>query len=238
MQDLTQNLFPNWQFISDNSTVFLFVVFVVPGFIVVFVRSQFITGRNPAYPAGFLSYLTTSTVYWAILIFLIAPIAKYVFAVMQWYGLWWDGFTYCFYSIKYFGAFILVVLLPAVIGVCFGYNWKKGWIRSLLVKLRLNPVHPTPSAWDWTFEDLGEQFILVALRDGTYIGGLVGADSFVSSDPTERDIYIQQIYNIDDSDNWKPMDHGILIAAGEISTIEFWPIVNSEERTNGKAQER
>ena len=112
------------------------------------------------------------------------------------------------------------------------------WIRSLLVKLRLNPVHPTPSAWDWTFEDLGEQFILVALRDGTYIGGLVGADSFVSSDPTERDIYIQQIYNIDDSDNWKPMDHGILIAAGEISTIEFWPIVNSEERTNGKAQER
>jgi hypothetical protein len=153
---------------------------------------------------------------------------------MKSYGLWWVDITYYANSIKYFWPFIFVVLLPAIIGVGFGYNWKKNWIRSFLIKLQLNPVHPTPSAWDWTFEELGEQFVLVALRDGTHIGGLMGSDSFVSSDPTERDIYIQQMYDIDDPDNWKPMDHGVLIADGEISTIEFWPITNSEERTNGK----
>lgn len=238
MQDFVQNLLPNWQIINDNPTVFLFVLLVVPGFIIVFVRSQFITGRIPSYPAGFLSYLTTSTVYWTVLIYLVAPIAQYVFTAVRLYGLWCDGFTTYLYSTDYLGPFVLVVLLPAITGVCFGYSWKKNWIRSLLAKLKLNPVHPTPSAWDWTFEDLGEQFILVTLRDGTYIGGLVGADSFVSSDPTERDIYIQQIYNIDDPDNWKRMDHGILIAAGEISTIEFWPLANSEEGKNEKDQER
>ena len=146
MQDLIQNLFPDWQFINDNSTVFLFVVLVVPGFIIVFVRSQFITGRVPAYPAGFLSYLTTSTVYWAFLIFLIVPIAQYVNSKLQTYGLWWESFNYYTDTIKYFGPCILIVLLPAFIGICFGYNWKKNWIRSFLIKLRLNPVHPTPSA--------------------------------------------------------------------------------------------
>lgn len=99
MQDLIQNTLPNWQIINDNPTVFLFVLLVVPGFIIVFVRSQFITGRIPSYPAGFLSYLTTSTVYWVVLIFLVAPIARYAYTVMQLYGLWWDGFTYCFYFI-------------------------------------------------------------------------------------------------------------------------------------------
>ncbi len=61
----------------------------------------------------------------------------------------------------------------------------------------------------------------------------MGSDSFVSSDPTERDIYIQQIYDIDDPNNWNPRNHGVLITGGEISTIEFWQLLDSEETPNG-----
>ena len=233
MDDLIQKLFPNWQLINDNSTVLLFVVLVVPGFIIVFVRSQFITGRIPTSPAGFLSYLTTSTVYWAILIFLALPLVGNFVSIMQSYGLWWEELSPVTGSIKYIGPCVLIVILPAIVGICLGYNWKKNWIRGLLGKIHLNLVHPTPSAWDWTFEDLGEQFVLVALKDGSYIGGLMGSDSFVSSDPTERDIYIQQIYDIDDPNNWNPRNHGVLITGGEISTIEFWQLLDSEETPNG-----
>ncbi len=233
MEASIQSPVPNWRLFNENSTVLLFVVLVVPGFIIIFVRSQFITGRIPTYPAGFLSYLTTSTVYWAILIFLALPIVNYVISILLFYGVWWEGLSFYLASIKYFGPFVLIVLLPALIGISFGYNWKKNWIRSILAKLQLNPVHPTPSAWDWTFEDLGEQFVLVALSDGSYIGGLMGSDSFVSSDPTERDIYIQQIYDIDDPNNWHPRYHGVLITGGEISTIEFWPLLDTEETLNG-----
>ena len=98
-------------------------------YLIVFVRSQFKAGRVPSYPAGFLSYLATSTVYWAFLIFLIDSGAS---------------------NAQYLGL---------------------------------------------DLEALGEQFVLVALRDGTHIGGLMGSDSFVSSDPAERDIRIQQIYD-------------------------------------------
>ena len=51
----------------------------------------------------------------------------------------------------------------------------------------------------------------------------------MSSDPTERDIYIQRIYDINDEKNWSPRgENGVLIAAGEIKTIEFWPYTSQE----------
>ena len=112
MEDLIQNLLPNWRLVNENSTVFLFVVLVVPGFIIIFVRSQFITGRIPTYPAGFLSYLTTSTVYWAFLIFLALPVVGYFVSIMQSYGLWWEELSPVIDSIKYIGPCVLIVILP------------------------------------------------------------------------------------------------------------------------------
>ncbi len=54
----------------------------------------------------------------------------------------------------------------------------------------------------------------------------------MSSDPAERDIYIQWIYDIDDNNNWSRRgENGLLIAAGEIRTVEFWPY-NPQENAN------
>ena len=45
----------------------------------------------------------------------------------------------------------------------------------------------------------------------------------MSSDPNERDIYIQWVYEIDDDGKWSARDErGLFIAAGEVRTIEFW----------------
>ena len=63
----------------------------------------------------------------------------------------------------------------------------------------------------------------------------------MSSDPEERDIYIQWVYDIDANDNWslpsKPdeaCEKGVLIAAGEIQSVEFWTHTPQE---NENAQE-
>ena len=51
----------------------------------------------------------------------------------------------------------------------------------------------------------------------------------MSSDPTERDIYIQWIYDIDYKNRWSSRgENGVLIAAGEVRTIEFWPYTSKE----------
>ena len=47
-------------------------------------------------------------------------------------------------------------------------------------------------------------------------------------------MYIEQIYDLDSENNW--IDVGkkeILVAAGEIHTIEFWPYT-TEENPNGE----
>ena len=51
-----------------------------------------------------------------------------------------------------------------------------------------------------------------------------GSQSFTASTPDERDMYIQWVYEIGDDGSWSvDVEQGVLIAAGEISTIEFWP---------------
>ena len=77
---------------------------------------------------------------------------------------------------------------------------------------------------------MGCQWVLVTLKDGTRFAGFCGPESFISSDPGERDIYIQWVYDIDDENNWSLRGlHGVLIAAGEIQTVEFWPYTSEEE---------
>ena len=77
-----------------------------------------------------------------------------------------------------------------------------------------------------------QQWVLVTLKDGTRFAGFCGEESFMSSDPGERDIYIQWTYDIDDHNNWSSRgESGVLIAAGEVQTTEFWPY-NPQENAN------
>ena len=57
-----------------------------------------------------------------------------------------------------------------------------------------------------------------------YSDGFCGPESFMSSDPEERDIYIQWIHHVDDENNGSPRGRtGPLIADGEVQSIEFRP---------------
>ena len=77
---------------------------------------------------------------------------------------------------------------------------------------------------------MDEQWVLVTLKDDTKFVGLCGQGSFISSDPTERDIYIEQVYDMDDESNWSwPGRKGVLIGPGEVKTIEFWPYASQED---------
>lgn len=200
----------------DN--LYMTLGFLVPGLIALFVRSQFITGRRPPHGAALLSYLTVSIIYYA----LAFPFVDLVISIQKPYYL------------KTMAWFVLVFMGPAILGLLLGINIQKGLSHRFLQLCNLNPVHIMPTAWDWKFGGMIEQWVLVTLKDGTRFAGFCGKDSFMSSDPAERDIYIQWIYDIDDNNNWSPRgENGVLITAGEIRTIEFWPY-NPKETTNEK----
>ena len=60
-------------------------------------------------------------------------------------------------------------------------------------------------------------------------GGFLGADSFISSDPNERDMYIEEIFEIDAENKWVTNGHGVYLTGRDISSIEFLPSSNNEE---------
>jgi uncharacterized protein DUF6338 len=64
---------------------------------------------------------------------------------------------------------------------------------------------------------------MVTLTDGT-VSGVFGDMSFASSDPTERDLYIEEIWDVSESGEWtrRPERVGILIPSKEIKSVQFW----------------
>lgn len=201
--------------ILDTTKLQLFLLFAVPGVIALYVRAQFLTGRMPPAAEGILAYITVSLVYHA----LAFPFRPAIYGASPLSGTWnWAWFAFVF-------------LVPAVLGVIMGLNARRDWIGSLLRRLHLITTHPIACAWDWKFGDISDCWVLVALKNGTKWGGRLGEQSFISSDPTERDIYLQQVYEIDDDNKWTPRVSGVWIANGEIQSIEFWPM----QQENGDA---
>ena len=193
--------------------------FFIPGLIALFVRSQFVTGWRLSHRDNILPYLTISIIYYSLVLPLVDLAlpgkAEHVTLVLVW--------------------FCVVFVGPVALGLLLGLNIQKDWCRRVLRKRGLNLVHVMPTAWDWRFSTLAsEQWVLVNLTDGTRLAGFFGPNSFASSgDLGERDIYIQETYDIDEDDNWVPHnphgESGILVSSGNIRTIEFWPFDPQED---------
>jgi hypothetical protein len=185
------------------------LVFFAPGLIALFVRAQFLTGRRPSHSDAILSYLTLSIIYYA----LTFPIVDAFRAV--------EGYD------KTFVWIVVVIVGPIVFGLVLGLNAQFEYGRRFLQRMGLNPVHVMPTAWDWKFAGITQEWILVVLQDGTEFAGYFGEKSFASSDTDERDLYIELVYDIGENDVWTQRRNGVLIPGREIRTIEFWP--NNED---------
>ena len=216
--------------LTSFDKVFPFLVLIVPGLVVVFVRSQFTTGRRPSHSASLLSYLTISVVYYAfILPFLdfVQPITAVAVPPAQ---------SLPPLSVKILVWFFLVVFAgPALLGFFLGVSVQKDWFHHFLRWCRLNPVHNMPTAWDWKFNNMQPEWVLVVLKNGKKFGGFCDHRSFISSDPAERDIYISWVHGVGKDNKWHSRgNRSVLIKSDEISTITFWPHHNPrKEGTNG-----
>ena len=198
--------------LTSLDNLYLIVGFLAPGLIVLFVRSQFVTGRISP-DLGAVPYVIVSVVYYA----LAYPFLEILLAIQQ------PGVG------KAIGWFTLIFVGPAILGLVLGINIQKNLFRRLLQRCGLHLVHAIPTAWEWKFSAMPPQWVLVTLKDGTRFAGYCGPQSFISSDPAERDMYIEQIYDLDADHQWVNVGKKeVLITSGEIQTIEFWPCTEEE----------
>lgn len=87
-------------------------------------------------------------------------------------------------------ALLLLFVIPLVLAGLDQWRLMKGWSPRLT-------YDPTPRAWDFTFRDRGPTYVRVLTVDGTWLGGWYGPNSFVSSYPEPREMFIETAHLID-----------------------------------------
>jgi hypothetical protein len=185
----------------------LVTAFIVPGLVALFIRAQFLTGRIDS-KDSLLTLFAISLVWYGISAPFVSALNVGAIAKYQQVGSWFGW----------------IIVGPAFFGLLLGLTASKGWSRRILIKLGIRVVDVMPTAWDKTFGRLDACWVIVTLKDGSKIAGFCGAGSFASSDPKERDIYIERMYGLDEQDAWQEIaKRGVLVPSGEIRCIEFFP---------------
>jgi hypothetical protein len=197
--------------VSDPKTLddlALFVGYVAPGLIILWVRSRFLSGRLAPSKDALLTYLTLSAVFLFIVqvvLFLATGTSALPHALTSWWPV-----------ISFIGA--------AVFGVVLGLEAAHDLSRRLLGRFGIRIASAHETAWDWTFSRLRPCFMIVTLKDGSVIAGWCGERSFIGSDPVRRDIFLEQVYDASpDGTSWVVQVPGrsIYIAGTDVKTIEM-----------------
>jgi hypothetical protein len=92
------------------------------------------------------------------------------------------------YSVLLFIAILLVA--PAIWPVLVKRLLSSKWLRGRV-------VNPVPTSWDHFFSRGQPCFLLLHLKDGSLIGGRYCGDSYASSYPEPKDLFISEVWTID-----------------------------------------
>lgn len=204
--------------------LFYTFAFIVPGFVMFSTFTTFVPKKNDAAKISLIRFLFFSSInygIWSWLIYLLFN--NQYLKTHQLYS----AFLWCF----------IIFISPILIGILAGHFSNKDKIRRILQSFGFNPIHTIPASWDYKFSKLPETtWIIVTLDDGSHVYGRFSTGSFASSDCDDRDIYIEEIYNIDDKGNWTavPRCDGILIRGENIRYIEF---IADEKRSEDNGEE-
>ena len=100
--------------------------------------------------------------------------------------------------------------------------------------LRKWTVHPTPTSWDYFFGKRQACWVLFRLRNGNSIAGFYGSDSFASSFPHRRDVYVQEVWLTDAEGRFMKSVSG---SAGALISMEDCELVELFQTFPGTQKE-
>lgn len=127
---------------------------------------------------------------------------------------------------------LVLLVVPFVLGSFIGFLVKNEWPYKVLRFLKINILHPRSTGWDYIMEQAS--WVIVTLKNGSIIYGLYSTRSLASSIPSDKDMYIEELYTCDDNGKWEQVtdSKGIWIPGDQIMYIEFRQISIEEESNN------
>jgi len=122
-------------------------------------------------------------------------------------------------------ALLYSLAVPFLVGIILAYIVAYRVTYGAAELIRLPLAHHIPTAWDYTFSALPSgAFILVTLSDGTTIPGRMSKNSFASSSGDERDLLIEELWQIDGDKAWTKVEpaRSVLICGKDIRLVEVY----------------
>ena len=192
--------------------LFLFIGFVIPGFITLKVYELLVPGKSGETSKQLIDAIAYSCINYAILF---APIY------------WVQANAHVMQSVHLYIAFYTAVLLV------FPMLWPILWmlLRKTQIAQKWLP-HPTEKPWDYVFNQRKHYWIIATLRDGRKIAGRYADSSFASSAPAEEQLYLEEVWELNGRGGFhrcREKSCGILIMASDLVSVELF----AQEYPNG-----
>jgi hypothetical protein len=116
-------------------------------------------------------------------------------------------------------AFMIVcVVSPAALSLLCYY------LRTRLLHHKLGLDHPIPRGWDYFIRNHSEFWVLFHLKGGKLLGGYFGSRSFAATFPHDQEIYVEEIWRVDERGEFVEAVENTLggvIRISECERVEF-----------------
>lgn len=155
------------------------VLALAPGFLIMFVRQNFMGGKRPSFQDRAATYIAISAIYFALSI----PLFGFARSQLRLLPEASDALEY--------------LVVPLLVGIALAWFGTKRILDPVWQKIGLQPRHHDPTAWDHLFGRLSDGVCIVVTRtNGSQIAGKYEGMSFASTEDGERDLLIDEVYEI------------------------------------------
>lgn len=197
------------EFLLQPAGAILFMLLVVPGFIALRTVESLIPGEKTKAGEAAVDIIVFSALndgFWAIVLI--------IFGLQPWITSL-PGLAQ--------GTILAIVVFLSPIGFGIAYvNLRKKIARPGSF------VHPVLKPWDWVFGDYFQETkqIVFTLSDGRRFGGLWVKPCFASSYPAKEQIFISQVFNVDQVTGQLidpiPDHEGLVVDKDTVQVVEFF----------------
>ncbi|GAA0733734.1 DUF6338 family protein [Clostridium oceanicum] len=198
--------------IFNLDKMILFIILFIPGFISVKVWKLMVACENTKFKDYIFETVAYSCINFGVMFFFIRKAANPNFQ---------KNYPSLFYIIVLFTLVIMPIIWPLIFKKILGLEFFQGRI-----------IQPIPKAWDYFFSKGECCYVLIHLKNSQLIGGLYGGNSFVSAFPYKQDIYLEEVWKIDENGNFLnkiEYTKGVIIDKDSFNYIEIFKPVNNEE---------
>jgi hypothetical protein len=91
----------------------------------------------------------------------------------------------------------LVFIVPAGGAALLHFREVRTWYPGLSFRQKFQTYNPTPTAWDFATANSAPGFVRVLTKESLWVGGYAGTDSFYSTYPEMREIFLEQAWELD-----------------------------------------